>query len=200
MSLADGAVRRAWTSAKNEIWTLLDVTPHRAAIGSGSRLKIWQGDGSFERVFVQAGKRYGDVSFASLRHDWFAHRTSRGTELRRISLPGRVVWKQGYENEMLPFDLSGDGSVLLTTEYETYSPQLREAGTGRILRSYHGGYHSAYNSSEQLVLEGSRAFLVVMEMRIKGRHREVLVRCTLGGDCERASRVASSITLVTYGS
>ncbi|MDP2773729.1 MAG: hypothetical protein Q8O61_09235, partial [Nocardioides sp.] len=164
------------------------------------RLKVWKGDGSFERVFVRAGNRYGDVSFASLRHDWFAHRTSSGTELRRLSAPGRVVWKQGYENEMLPFDISGDGSVLLTTEYETYSPQLRDSRTGRVLRSYYGGYRSAYNSNTQLVLEGSRAFLVVMEMRIKGKHREVLVRCTMGGDCERASRVASSITLVTYGS
>lgn len=200
VSLVDGAVRRTWISARSEIWSLLDVTPHRAAIGNGSRLKVWRGDGRFERVFVQSGRRYGDVSFASLRHDWFAHRTSNGTELRRISAPGTVVWKQGYENEMLPFDLSGDGSVLLTTEYETYSPQLREARTGRILRSYDGGYHSAYNSSEQLVLEGNRAFLVVMELRIDGKRREVLVRCTIGGRCERASRVASTITLVTHGS
>lgn len=50
------------------------------------------------------------------------------------------------------------------------------------------------------MLEGNRAFLVVMELRVDGKRREVLVRCTMGDDCERASRVASTITLVTYGS
>jgi hypothetical protein len=200
VSLVDGTRRRTWISAKNELWTLLDVTPHRAAIGNGGRLEIWRGDGTFEVVWTQAGNRYADVRFASLRHGWFANATSDGTELRRISAPGEVVWKQGYENEMIPFDISGDGSVLLTTEFETYSPQLRDARTGRVLRSYQGGYESAYNDNEQLVLEGGRAFLVVMNLRLDGKHREVLVRCTLGGRCERASRVAWSISLVTYGS
>ena len=200
LSLVDGTVRRTWTSAEDELWTLLDVTPHRAALGKAGALRIWKADGSFERVWLQARNRYSDVRFASLRHDWFANATSDGTELRRLSAPNRVVWKQGFENEMIPFDLSGDGSVLLTTEYETYSPQLRDVRTGRILRTYQGGYRGAYNDNEQLVLEGSRAFLVVMNVPVDGDYREVLVRCTLGGRCERASRVAASITLVTYGS
>ena len=200
VSLVDGTVRRTWTSAKEEFWTLLDVTPHRAAIGNSRVLKIWKADGTFERVWLQAGNRYSDVRFARLGHGWFANATSHGTELRRLSAPDQVVWKQGFENEMIPFDLSGDGSVLLTTEYETYSPQLRDVRTGKILRAYQGGYQDAFNDNEQLVLEGSRAFLVVMNLFVDGRHREVLVRCTMGGRCERASRVASSITLVTYGS
>lgn len=200
VSLVDGTVRRTWTSTEEEFWTLLDVTPDRALIGSSRVLKSWRGDGSFERVWVQAGNRYSDVRFASLRHGWFANATSDGTELRRISQPDQVVWKQGFENEMIPFDLSGDGSVLLTTEYETYSPQMRDVRTGRILRTYEGGYRDAFNDNEQIALEGNRAFLVVMNLAVDGKHREVLVRCTIGGDCERASRVASRITLQTYGS
>ncbi len=199
-SLVDGRVLRRWISARGQLWTLLDATPTRAAIGTTRRLRTWKADGTFEKVYTDPSNRYSDPSFASLRHDWFAVRTGNGTELRRLSAPGRVVWKKGFENEMLPFDISGDGSVLLTTEYETYSPQMRDPSTGRILRSYYGGYRNAYNDNEQLVLEGSRAFLVVMNLRVDGQHRELLVRCTMGGRCERASRVASSISLVTHGS
>lgn len=199
LSLPTGEVLRQRTTRPNRFWTLLDVDEDRALLGGGSKLLLWRG-GKVTTLFGGTGGAYGDAYFGSLEHDWFALRTSDGTQLRRISQPQRVVWKDGFENEMLPFDISGDGSVLLTTEAETYSPQLRDARTGRILRRYDGGYENAYNDNEMLVLEGSRAFLVVMNLRVDGKHREVLVRCTVGGNCERASRIASRITLQTYGS
>ena len=200
VDLADGRVLRTWVSTKRHLWNLLDVTRNRALIASDGLVKIWRSDGGFDRVYVRPGNAYSNIRFGSLRHDWFAQGTTDGTELRRLSAPRKVVWKQGYENEMIPFDISGDGSVLLTTEYETYSPQLREARTGRVLRAYSGGYHDAYNDYRQIALEGSRAFLVVMNLRVEGRSRQVLVRCTVGGSCERASRLARAISLVTYGS
>lgn len=200
LDLPSGRVLRQWISAKDHLHTLLDATEHRALLSDGSHVRVWRGDGELETIFRGPARTYGDVSFGSLEHGWFALRTTDGTQLRRLARPRRVVWEDGYENEMLPFDISGDGSVLLTTQYETYSPELRDARTGRVQRRYHGGYQDAYNDNEQLVLEGSRAFLVVMNMRLDGKHREVLVRCTVGGDCERASRVASRITLQTYGS
>lgn len=190
---------RTWISAKEQLWELIDADSTRALISEQGRVRIWRHDGTFQRVYTQAGNAYSNIRWGSLKHDWFAQGRTDGTELRHISAPSRVVWKKGYENEMMPFDISGDGSVLLTTEFETYSPQLRDARSGRILRSYAGGYKSAFNDDQQLVLEGNKAFLVVMNLVIDRKHREVLVRCTLGGDCERASRVASRITLVTSG-
>lgn len=200
VDLPSGRVLRQRTSGKGRSWILLDTTEHRALVSDRSLVQVWRGNGELETLFRGPNGVYGHVSFGSLEHDWFALRTSDGTQLRRISRPERVVWKAGFENEMLPFDISGDGKVLLTTQYETYSPELRAAGTGRILRRYDGGYENAYNDNEMLVLEGSRAFLVVMNLRVDGKPREVLVRCTVGGDCERASRIASRITLQTYGS
>ncbi len=200
LDLRSGKVLRQRITQRDHLLSLLDATPERALLSEGAHLRVWRGDGRLVTTYRAGSRRFGDASFGSLEHDWFALRTGSGTELRRLSRPGRVVWKDGFENEMLPFDLSGDGSVLLTTEFETMSPQLRDARTGRILRSYSGGYGRAFNDNEQLVLEGSRAFLVVMNMRIDGKHREVLVRCTIGGDCMRASRVAAQITLQTYDS
>lgn len=200
LDLRSGQVRRERITGRRHLLSLLDATQHRALFAEDADLRVWRGDGRLATIHRGGGERRGDAWFGSFEHDWFAVRTGSGTELRRLSRPGRAVWKDGFEDEMLPFDMSGDGSVLLTTEFETFSPQLRDARTGRILRSYYGGIERAYNDNEQLVLEGSRAFLVVMNLRIDGKHREVLVRCTLEGTCTRASRVASRITLQTYGS
>lgn len=199
LSLPTGKVLRQRITPPDRFWILLDADEQRILLGARNKLLVWRG-GDVETLYGGNGGAYGDVSFARIEHDWFALRTANGTQLRRISRPDRVVWKDGFENEMIPFDMSGDGSVLLTTQYETYSPEFRDPGTGRVLRRYYGGYRDASNDNEMLVLEGSRAFLVVMNFRMDGKHREVLVRCTVGGDCERASRVASRITLQTYGS
>lgn len=198
-SLPTGRVLRQRTTTDGHLWSLLDATPSRAVLSEGTNLFDWRADGSI-RVLHRGGSsgEAGDVRFASVEHDWFAIGTATGTELRRISRPARVVWKDGFENELIPFDISADGSVLLTTQYETYSPELRETGTGRVQRRYDGGYRDATNDDEMLVLEGDRAFLVVMNLRVDDRHREVLVRCTAGGECRRASRVAARISLQTY--